>query len=131
MRVCQHCKVVLFSNSTRHICALEIDDSSFTCPRCGNVFARKRGLMRHVKHYGHACGRMYGAGPKPYACHQCDRRFVRARDIPRHIREACPGMIDAVTGTGIVVDDTLNVPLKTHKPKRRKQKSARKGDDGL
>lgn len=84
------------------------DDKSFTCYKCGKIFAYQSYLERHIKYVcpdntGRTwkcsyCGKAFQypcylrrhvrshTGESPYKCDQCDRAFVRSTDLQRHIR---------------------------------------------
>eukprot|EP00112_Aurelia_sp_Birch-Aquarium-sp1_P000550 Seg1053.2 transcript_id=Seg1053.2/GoldUCD/mRNA.D3Y31 product="Zinc finger protein 333" protein_id=Seg1053.2/GoldUCD/D3Y31 len=84
------------------------DDKSFTCYKCGKIFAYESYLERHIKYVcpdntGRTwkcsyCGKAFQypcylkrhirshTGESPYKCDQCDRAFVRSTDLQRHIR---------------------------------------------
>eukprot|EP00794_Sanderia_malayensis_P010718 gene10718-11866_t len=84
------------------------DEKSFTCYKCGKIFAYKSYLERHVKYVcpdntGRTwkcsyCSKAFQypcylrrhirshTGESPYKCDKCDRAFVRSTDLQRHIR---------------------------------------------
>jgi len=85
-----------------------LDEKSFTCYKCGKIFAYESYLERHIKYVcpdntGRTwkcsyCGKAFQypcylkrhirshTGESPYKCDQCDRAFVRSTDLQRHIR---------------------------------------------
>lgn len=126
MHICHKCNAFIFSNGTKHVCALEYDTDQFSCPRCGNIYSNKNDVVRHLENHRSSCGRMYGASKKLYPCYQCKRRFVRARDIPRHIRESCPATKEkqdpAFYQVSFDVDEDDNVAYRSHKIRKTKKK---------
>lgn len=86
----------------------ESDDESYTCYKCGKIFAYESYLERHVKYVcpdktGRTwkcsyCSKAFQypcylrrhmrshTGESPYKCTQCSRAFVRSTDLQRHLR---------------------------------------------
>ncbi|XP_028401834.1 zinc finger protein 420-like isoform X2 [Dendronephthya gigantea] len=84
------------------------DSESFTCYKCGKIFAYESYLERHVKYVcPDKTGRTWKCtycvkafqypcylrrhmrshtGESPYKCTQCSRAFVRSTDLQRHLR---------------------------------------------
>jgi len=87
---------------------MESDDESYTCYKCGKIFAYESYLERHVKYVcpdktGRTwkcsyCSKAFQypcylrrhmrshTGESPYKCTQCSRAFVRSTDLQRHLR---------------------------------------------
>ncbi|XP_078378865.1 uncharacterized protein LOC144662007 [Oculina patagonica] len=87
---------------------VESDDESYTCYKCGKIFAYESYLERHVKYVcpdktGRTwkcsyCSKAFQypcylrrhmrshTGESPYKCTQCSRAFVRSTDLQRHLR---------------------------------------------
>lgn len=120
MRVCHKCKVVLFSDSSKHVCAEEYNEEDRKCPTCSFVFATKRNLTKHMTLNKNKCRKERIINSKLYKCHACGMSFTRARDIPRHLKNACLGAKNQNTPGGDVFDtDTdLHIPLNVPRPKR-------------
>ncbi|XP_031570901.1 gastrula zinc finger protein xFG20-1-like [Actinia tenebrosa] len=92
----------------KKLSSMDPDDESFTCYKCGKIFAYQNYLERHVKYVcpdktgrtwkcSH-CSKAFQypcylrrhmrshTGESPYKCTQCSRAFVRSTDLQRHLR---------------------------------------------
>lgn len=122
MRVCHKCKVILFSDASKHVCAEDYNEEDRKCPTCSRVFSTKRNLKKHLTLNKYKCRKERVLYSKLFKCHGCGESFTRARDIPRHIKNACLGAKHLHTPGGDVFDtDTdLYIPIQVHRPRKRK-----------